>query len=160
MCDQSLNIRAAVADVVHGTRCRHAKNHVMRVLFVRKRVKMTMVITAKGGPMPSSAQGHAPFAQRGVSYDVPRARKSRLNAYLKIRPTSYRMTHRYARLQCFYRPPMGQKKPPGPEASRWNASSSRCAATSIGDLFDRRGLTRVNDYMRLRFRFSPLFTTS
>lgn len=61
-----------------------------------------------------SAGTRAACLRNGVSYDVPRARKSRLNAYLKIRPTSYRMTHRYARLRCFYRPRVGQKKPPGP----------------------------------------------
>lgn len=97
--------------------------------------------------------------RNGVSYDVPRARKSRLNAYLKIRPTSYRMTHRYALLRCFYRPPVGQKKPPESGASRRSASSSRCADVSIGDSFgDRRGLTRVITIIRASVSdFSSLY---
>lgn len=103
------------------------------VLFVRGQVK-----TGNGNNLPPSGEERRHRQRRdtrrlrnGVSYDVPRARKSRLNAYLKIRPTSYRMTHRYARLRCFYRPPVGQKKPPEPGASRRNASSSRCCIDSF-----------------------------
>lgn len=134
----------------------------MRVLFVRERVKTgngNNRREERGGEEKGHRQRRDTRRLRnGVSYDVPRARKSRLNAYLKIRPTSYRMTHRYVRLRCFYRPPMGQKKPPEPGTSRRSASSSRCAAISIGDSFDRRGLTRVITIIRASVSdFSSLY---
>jgi len=111
---------------------------------------MVIIYGGNGRERIVSAGTRAACLRNGVSYDVPRARKSRLNAYLKIRPTSYRMTHRYARLRCFYRPPVGQKKPPGPGGPLDGTLHLPDARLYRSVIYRTTALTRVNDYTRLR----------